>query len=357
MKLVRISDLKGNEKLGKHIVTSSGMELMAKGSILKTEYIERLKELGIEYVFIEEISFFDIDFENENPGIIREKVKNESTAFVKNVMEHHIYKHTAELEQLCQAAKNIVEDIVSEEEILNRIANIRRESTDIYSHSINVCSLATVLALKNGYDKGIVMEVAKGCILHDIGLRYTTIEYENVNEENFSTKERNEFRKHVILGFDAIKDELWASQIVKDIVLFHHERNDGTGYPFKNRGKDVDDVVKIVQVCDAFDSMLNGIGYVPMKVHQVVEYIRSKSLTSFEKKYADQLLHMIAMYPVGTKVITSEDEVAVVLRQNKDCVDRPVLKIISDMNGIMEKNEVIKDMTEHLTMFIVDTLE
>lgn len=357
MKLVRLEDLKGNEKLGKHILTESGMELMTKGSQIKPEYITKLRELGIEYVFIDETAFWDIDFKNENNGIIREKVKEESKELVKNVLERHIYKHTAELERLCQAANIIVEDILSEEEIMERVANIRKEGTDIYSHSINVCSLATVMALKNGYDKDTVMEIAKGCILHDIGLRYTALKYENIDINDANSKERSEFRRHVIMGFDAIKDEPWASQIVKDIVLLHHERNDGTGYPFKNHASDIDDIVKIVEVCDAFDSMINGIGYKQLKVHQVVEYIRSKSLSAFEKKYADQLLTMVAVYPIGTKVITSEDEIGIVVKQNKECIDRPVLKIIAGTDGIKLDEEVIKDMTEHLTMFIVDTLD
>lgn len=357
MKLVKLDDLKGNEKLGKHILTQSGMELMTKGSILKPEYIQKLRELGVEFVFIDDTIIRDIDFANDSPGIIKEKVREESKELVKNVLEHHIYKNTSDLEQLCEAANIIVEDILSEDEIMERIANIRKEGTDIYSHSINVCSLATVLALKNGYDKDVVMEVAKGCILHDIGLRYTVVNYENVNIDDAIIKERSEFRKHVVLGFDAIKDEAWASQIVKDIVLLHHERNDGSGYPFKNHSKDVDDIVKIVEVCDAFDSMINGIGYEQMKVHQVVEYIKSKSLTAFERKYAEQLLAMVAMYPIGTKVITSEDEVGIVIKQNKECIDRPVLKIIVGADGIEIRDEVVKDMTEHLTMFIVDTLD
>lgn len=357
MKLVKLDELKGNEKLGKHILTKSGMELMTKGSILKGEYIEKLRELEIDYVFIDDEVYLEIDFDNDNPGIINNKVKQESKELVKNVMERHIYKNNAELERLCQVANNIVEDILSEDQIMDRVANIRKEGTDLYSHCINVCSLATVLALKNSYDRLTVMEIAKGCIIHDIGLRYTTIPYENVEVDSFNKKDRSEFRKHVITGFDAIKDEVWASKIVKDIILYHHERNNGTGYPFKNHSEDVDDIVKMVEVCDVFDSMINGIGYECKKVHEVVEYIKSNSLTAFEKKYADQLLAMVAMYPIGTKVVTSENEIGIVIKQNKECIDRPVLKIIANTNGVKFEDEIIKDMTEHLTMFIVDTLE
>ena len=66
---------------------------------------------------------------------------------------------------------------------------------------------------------------------------------------------------------------------------------------------------------------------------------------------------MVAMYPIGTKVITSENEIGVVVRQNKDCIDRPVIKIISDKEGKRVDGEPEKDMTKYLTIFIVDTIE
>lgn len=357
MKLVKVNELKGNEKLGKHIVTSFGTELMAKGSIIKPEYIDKLAELGIEYVFVDDSLFQNIDFDKDSPGIIKEKVKEESRALVKNVLEKHVYKNTSDLETLCQAADKIIEDITSEEDVMERVANIRKDGTDIYSHSINVCALSTLLALKNGYEHHIVREVAKGCILHDIGLRYVITPYEDINVDELEQKERSQFRKHVILGYDAVKDETWMSDMAKDIILFHHERNDGTGYPYKNHGDQLDDTVKIVEVCDAFDSMINGIGCKQMKVHQATEYIRAHSLTAFEKKYADQLLQMVAMYPVGTKVVTSEEEIGIVIKQNKECIDRPVLQIIAHRDGRAVEGELVKDMTKHLTMFIVDTIE
>ena len=357
MKLVKVSDLKGNEKLAKHILTESGSELMAKGTIIKVDYIDKLLQLGIEQVFIEDTIFLNIDFTNENKGFIKEQVKEESKAIVKDILEKHVYKNTSDLVKLCTAADNIINDIISEEQVMERVVNIRKEGTDIYAHSINVCAMATLIALKNNFVKETVREIAKGCILHDIGLRYVVVPYENIDVDKLDAKERTEFRKHVILGFDTLKNESWLGQVAKDIVLFHHERNDGTGYPFKNNGKSLSDAVKIVEVCDAFDCMLNGIGCEQMKVHEVVEYIRFHSLMAFEEKYASQLLQMVAMYPVGTKVVTSDSEVGVVIKQNKQCVDRPVLKIIVDKDGRPVEDEVIKDMTVHLTMFIVDTVD
>jgi hypothetical protein len=65
---------------------------------------------------------------------------------------------------------------------------------------------------------------------------------------------------------------------------------------------------------------------------------------------------MVAMYPVGTKVIISDNRIGVVVKQNKECIDRPVLKIIADRTGKELPEETI-DMTKSLTIFIEDTLD
>ena len=92
---------------------------------------------------------------NDNKGFIKEQVKEESRAIVKDVLEKHVYKNTSDLEKLCTAADNIINDITSEDEVMERVANIRKEGTDIYSHSINVCAMATLIALKNNFEKTI----------------------------------------------------------------------------------------------------------------------------------------------------------------------------------------------------------
>ena len=91
MRLVKVNELKGNEKLAKHIVTSLGTELMAKGTRIKPEYIQKLVELEIEYVFIDESLLLDIDFENDSPGIIREKVKEESHTIYTDLAQNYYY--------------------------------------------------------------------------------------------------------------------------------------------------------------------------------------------------------------------------------------------------------------------------
>lgn len=350
-----IDQLDGDEILAKHIVTESGFELMASGTVIRKDYIKRLKELNYEYVFIKEQGL-DIDFEQPD-YIVKEEVRKKGINDVKNVLERHVYKNSTDIEKLCEVANTIIDEVLNEKEINEELTNIRKEGHDLYTHSINVCSLASVMGLKRGISKKRIKQLAKGCLLHDIGLRYTTVEYERISEEQMSLNDLKDYRKHVINGYEGIKDVEWLSETAKRIVLLHHERGDGKGYPFKNNAQDLEEEIKIANICEVFDSMITGIGSKVYKIYEVIEYIKAHSIDYFDPKLVEILIHMVAMYPIGIKVITNEGEMGIVIKQNKECPERPVIKIITNEHGNKIKFEKTIDLIESLTIFIVDTME
>ncbi len=354
MAKVKIEKIKGNEILAKHVLSDSGIELISAGTMLKREYINRLKVLGIDEV---EVIGAQEKKTEESFDLFKEVVKEESKKVVKEVLEKHIYKNSSDLTELCIVADDIINNVLSEEEIMTQVTNIRQSSSDIYSHSVNVCALSTVLALKAGYSKEIVSQIAKGSILHDIGLRCVVVPYENQEINDLPLKNQVEFKKHVIYGYDSIKNADWLTELSKNIVLLHHERNNGSGYPFKNHGILISDPIKIVAVCDAFECLISGIGYKQYKVHQAIEYMRAQSVNALEDTYVDLLLQMVAMYPVGSKIVTNEGERGEVVRQNKGYIDRPVLKITHDKDGNELETSIYKDMTKVLTIFIDSVID
>lgn len=354
MIVVKVDKLLGYEILAKHIVLDSGKELIAKGTTLKKEYISRLKELGIEEVYINSVSKYS---ETEDIDILADVVKEESVKIVKDVLEKHIYKNSDELSKLCKVADEIINQIIQEEEILNQVTNIRQAAGDLYTHSINVCALSTVIALKMGLDRSIIEDMARGALLHDIGLRCIVVPYENINLYDLPIKDQIELKRHVIYGFESLEHVDWLSELSKNIILLHHERNDGSGYPFKSNGNSINIAIKIVAVCDAFESMISGIGYREHRVYEAIEHMRQLSVEALDKECVDTLLRMVALYPIGTKVKTNEGEIAVVIKQNKNEIDRPILKILMDKDGnrIFENVEI--DMMKELTIFIKEVVE
>ena len=127
--------------------------------------------------------------------------------------------------------------------------------------------------------------------------------------------------------------------------------------PFHKRGKDIGDEVMLVAICDTFDEMIKGIGYEQKKIHEVIEYLRTVAAYSFDYDMLIKVLSNIAWFPNGSKVITNENEVGIIIKQNKGLADRPIIKIIRDSSGNELKDGPVKNLLECLTVFIVDTTD
>ena len=135
------------------------------------------------------------------------------------------------------------------------MTEIRNVSTDMYTHCINVCSLSTILALKLKMTERQVHNVALGAILHDIGLKYIRVPYENISIEDMNYRDLLEYKKHTIYGYSSVEKEEWLSDTAKEIILLHHENVKGTGFPFQQRNGKLKAEVRLVSVCDDFDSL------------------------------------------------------------------------------------------------------
>lgn len=348
MKLCKVNDLTGKEILAKDIITPEYKILLSAGTILKQDYIQKLQELDIKDVYIKED-----EPDAKTVIILREEVGENIRFKVKNILEKHTYSHNEELVELCQTADNIISNILEEDGVIEKIFDIKGRSSDIYEHSINLCSLATIVALKMKLPQQTVHDIGVSCLLHDLGLRYLTIEYENQNLDMLSEAEYGEYKKHPVYGYSALRSENWISNASKNMILYHHERLDGSGYPL--RATEIPKECRIIQICDAFDEMICGIGCERSKVYEAVEYLKTFRNIKFDGEIVDIFLQFTAVYPAGSIVKTNEGEIGVVLYQNKDFPDRPVIRITKDKKG--KKVDVIKDLIQINHIFIEEVIE
>ena len=103
--------------------------------------------------------------------------------------------------------------------------------------------------------------------------------------------------------------------------------------------------------------MICGIGCKRVKVHEAIEYMKNFKNVLFDGKIVDTFLGFTAVYPAGTLVLTNEGETAVVISQNKDFQDRPVIRILKDKEGNDIKGEIIKDLLKVHSVFIEKELD
>lgn len=258
---------------------------------------------------------------------------------VKKILETHIYHDKCALDGIVLLADDIVQEIMQQGEDI--VFDMKERIGNLYEHTIMV----TFLSLKVGQDlkleKDVLKKMALGCLLHDLGIRYITVSYLNCDIEEKTPAEIFEFKKHTILAYSALEGEDWIDSVAKKMILSHHERKDGSGFPLKQKTKEIE--CNILQACDTFDCFISGMECKRVSVQQALEYLIEASDLLFERKIIKVIQRIIAYYPVGTEVKLSTGENGVVLRQTKNAIC-PVVAVLDKENRITKvRYDLLKD--------------
>lgn len=354
MRRIKVEALKDGDILAKDLFSSSGVVLMSEGTKIKKEYIARLAELGIKQVYIAD----ETVTEEVNTGnVIEDEVKKQCGEIVRHTIQKYTYAERDELKEIVKVADEIMTDLLNQPEIMYNVSCVREKSNALYLHSVNVAAISTLIALRAKLPKKKVREIAIGALLHDIGYTTVTADLTDLNIETCEENIRKEVMHHVVYGYTDVEKKDWVSKTVKDIILHHHERMDGSGYPFRKDAKHLKPEVRIVSLCDQFDSMVYGNMMPRYKVREAMEYIMSQAGVQFDFSLVQLFMESVAAYPIGITVITNEGDTAVVVRQNFKFPTRPVIRLLQDKDGVPYGENEERDLTKCLTLFIKDSVE
>ena len=347
MRLLHIGEITGNEVLAKDIIIGTDTTLIVAGTIVKREYAQKLGELNIEYVYVND------NYQSEDDVLDTEiKMREECKQRVKETIELYTSYGIEQLTPIISIAESIIEDVLQQTDVIYNISAIRDSSVDIYAHSVNVCTLSVLIAIRMRMPEDRIKDIAIGCLLHDIGITYFM---DNENEYLENGDMNPEYKKHVIYGYGIVDPETWMSPLAKNIVLSHHERLNGSGYPFGIEDKKIKKAIRIVSVCDVFDRMVYCSGNKKCKVYEAIEYIMSQAGILFDLSVVNVFLDTVAAYPKGAVVTTNLGDRAIVIRQNRKCPTRPVIRLIENHNGISYVGDKEIDLVKNLTIFITDS--
>ena len=353
MRRIKTRKIKGHEILAKDVYSSGGIILISEGTILKQEYIQKLLELRITDVFVEDEISRDIQVQD----ITEEKINEQCFELLKKMLDRFSFCSIEELEELSDTATHIMEEVLLQDKIIYTVSNVRNYSQSLYEHSLSVTSLSILIAIRAGYSKEQTKEIAVGALLHDIGFVNVKESYKGMILEEMEENIKKEVKRHVVYGYIELEQQDWLSSISKEIILYHHERLDRSGYPFHMPRNKLKKQIRLVSICDAFDNMVYGNFEKRRKVHEALDEIVKCGGTKFDSELVKIFLRSVAAYPTGTIVLLNTGERGIVIKQNADSPTRPVLRMVEEdsSGGWISKDE--RDLSEELTMFILDTLE
>ena len=291
MQIKLVNQLRGNEVLAETVFTEEHLILIPEGTELKPEYIELLSTLGVETVAIED-------------------------PYEKEETPHFIISEEQRTCYIITDLKNLDTE---------QVFDYKTRDANLYEHTVMVAVLAVTIAKILSLDENSLHEITIGALLHDIGLRYITVPYLNCEDAERSAAELFEYKKHTILGFSALEAESWLPDLYRKMVLSHHERMDGSGFPLKQKRQDIG--CRILQVCDAFDCMITGMECKRAEIPDALAILEKEKGKKYDAEIVTILERIVAHYPVGTEITKEDGSTFVVIEQTLDAESPRLLEI------------------------------
>lgn len=179
------------------------------------------------------------------------------------LMENKEYQKNLEIKVLEQTRhiRSAMEEInLSYEHTLRALIRaLDAREKEIGSHSERVRNYTILLAKAWGIGEQELSIITKGTLLHDIG-KIGVADSILLKDGKLSANEWIEMKKHPLVGFEIISG-ITPLKGAAEFVLAHHERYDGTGYPFGLKGKEIPLSARIFSLADTLDAMTSDRPY------------------------------------------------------------------------------------------------
>jgi HD-GYP domain-containing protein (c-di-GMP phosphodiesterase class II) len=224
---------------------------------------------------------------------------------------------------------SITEEILSGKIPSGGLAEISTSDVYTFAHSIDVCAFSVYMGLHCGYKKDDLLKLGIGSILHDLGK--TKIPPEILNKPGRLTDEElGEIRNHPVFSYnllmDSVSDQLSDSSL--EIVLNHHERYNGSGYPRGIKKDEISDMSTICALSDIFNAMTTERVYrKAFAPNEAYELIMTYGNLNFKLGLIRLFSVCVCPYPISTLVRLSTGQVGCVTATNRNLPFRPIITV------------------------------
>lgn len=359
MRLVPIECIRKNSLLGKNIYTSDGRCLLKAGVVLTDVILKRIKELQIYSLYIiDEYSSDEIEdiikpeLRQKSIAIIKETFSDiERIASVHNFERRNMNQYTKRekkyFKSINQIAEELLDNVLSNRNVLLSLVDIKSMDNYTYSHCVNVAVISIVLGISLNLSKRHLTYLCIGALIHDIGKSFVPSEILQ-KPDVLTTEEFEVIKKHPKTGYDFLGNFSDLSSHIKLIVLQHHERYDGLGYPDGIIGDEISYLSRIVSIADVYDALTSDRPYKrAMCPSDALEYLMSNTGTLFDYEMISVFCKVVIPFPQGTIVSLSNGDIGVVEQTVPNFPLRPIVKIVkSDLeNKIGSKVNLIDTLS------------
>lgn len=267
---------------------------------------------------------------------LRQELKNTQEKLAKD-FERIIKGENLEQEAIKQNIEKTLEVFKSDINVFQLIEKMRDLDDITYAHSQNVTIISYALGKWLELSAEQLQQLTLGAMLMDIGKMQIPPEILN-KQEKLTHDELLECQKHAIYSHELIKSYDFINEGVKQIVLFHHERMDGSGYPMGLKGEKIPFLARIVAVADIYNALTSDRPYrKKLSPFEAIKILEIDYKDKLDTKILYVFLNRIGNCFLGQHVKLSNGQTGEIIFLPKQNIYRPLIKL-DDNEQVIDLN-------------------
>lgn len=319
MKQISVAELIPGMVTAQNIFSHNGRTIVPPNVILTDNIISRLYGYSICYVYIEDelesgfsASMADAALQGSEAMAKSRQLKRFSQAFAR-CAEHYEgrliksmrWGEAFPVNELLKETIALLYHDKQEISLFDMLLSRRNHASAIYNHCIDVALISNMLARWLNFSEADQLMATACGFFHDIGKlvlpTWILQKHGKLTADEFAIAQT-----HTTEGFHMIGMFPAIPEPVKNTALMHHERCDGSGYPYGLSGNEIDKFTKIVTIADIFDTLVNNrTHYGTMCPSSVIKFFEDDGIQKYEVNYLLTFLENMANSFLERKVMLS----------------------------------------------------
>jgi len=331
---ISISRATPGMEVARDIYSRSNQVILNAGSILDANKISKIMFYSIDTIWV-----YPVPGEEPEQETLTRQLKNsiEFREFSRKydqavtVLQDSFLKilnDDGELDEdlLLNEVDSIINECGSKSRIFGMLHCIRDYDELTYMHCVNVAIVSNCFGRWLNMSEDDIRQLTLAGLMHDIGK--TRIPKEILlKPESLSKEEYEIVKRHTLLGYEMLKDKTIDDR-VKMVALQHHERADGSGYPYGKTADQLEPFSMIVSIADVYDALTCDRVYRSrICPFAVIANLEGVDRTKFNPKYLVPLLHNITETYMNHTVRLSDGSVGKIVLMNRSELAKPIVQV------------------------------
>ncbi len=247
------------------------------------------------------------------------KIVEKSRKKVGAMFESARLGQAVKLPEVLPLIDEIRDSVERNNKALTSLVRLKNKDEYTYMHSVAVCTLMINFACKLDLDDETIRSMGVAGLLHDLGkMAVPQMILDKVDQ--LTDEEMVTIRSHPVRGHALIGENPDIPDIARDVCLHHHEKIDGSGYPFGLQGSEISLAARMGAICDVYDAVTSNRPYKDPWTPCVALGRMSQWQGHFDERLMQVFINSMGLYPAGGLVRLNDHRLALVV---DNCLEDP----------------------------------